>query len=85
MCLHVPKTELLKEVMKLSNCVFPELEMQLVRRGISRAKIARSLGITYRAFYNKMTGRSPLGWAEANHIQSQFFPDIKKDDLFRQG
>lgn len=73
-----------KEVTQLSNSIFPEFETQLVKRGISRAKIARALGISYRAFYNKMTGRSPLGWKEASIIHDQFFPDTDKDKLFAE-
>lgn len=63
--------------------IFPNLEAEIARRGIKKGAICASLGISYRGFRNKMIGVSPITWADACKIQSEFFPDISKDDLFK--
>ena len=62
---------------------YPVLAGAIAQRGIVKARIAQAMGISYRAFHNKMTGKSPLTWEELCVIQSQFFPDMSKDELFR--
>lgn len=40
------------------------------------------MGITSRAFRNKISGRTDFIWSETNVIQKNFFPDLSKDYLF---
>lgn len=61
---------------------FPNLEGEIVRRGIKKEDIASALGITGRAFRNKLNGSSPLTWPQADYIQKRFFPDKDKDYLY---
>lgn len=63
---------------------FPKLMGAIAERGVLKSKIANAMGVSYRAFYNKMTGRSSLTWEEICIIQEQFFPDISKDELFKR-
>lgn len=51
-------------------------------RGIRMRVVADSIGVSTKALYNKIDGRSMFTWNEACIIQSRFFPDISKDDLF---
>lgn len=64
---------------------YPVLEDLIEKRGVVRARIARAIGVSYRAFWNKMRGAVPFTWPEACTIQSQFFPDITKEELFKVG
>ena len=59
-----------------------KLKTALYDRGIRMSVVAESIGVSTRALYNKLEGRSPFTWNEACIIQSRFFPDKSKDDLF---
>lgn len=59
-----------------------KLKTALYDRGIRRSVVAESIGVSSKALYNKIEGRSPFTWNEACIIQSRFFPDMSKDDLF---
>lgn len=58
------------------------LNGKIAERGIRKSAIADSLGITPKAFSNKLSGKSKLTWPEACLIQGKFFPDLDKDYLF---
>lgn len=58
------------------------LNGKIAERGIKKSTIAETLGITPKAFSNKLSGKSRLTWPEACIIQSKFFPDLDKDYLF---
>lgn len=58
------------------------LNGKIAERGIKKKVIAETLGITPRAFSNKLAGRSKITWPEACIIQKKFFPDLDKDYLF---
>lgn len=58
------------------------LNGKIAERGIRKSAIAETLGITPKAFSNKLSGKSRLTWPEACLIQQEFFPDIDKDYLF---
>lgn len=58
-----------------------KLKTALYDRGI-RMNVADSIGVSTRALYNKIEGRSQFTWNEACAIQSRFFPDLSKDELF---
>lgn len=61
---------------------YPVLRGKIEERGIKRQAIASALGITTKSLSNKINGHAPITWPEACIIQSRFFPDIIKDDLF---
>lgn len=58
------------------------LNGKIAERGIRKSAIAESLGISPKAFSNKLSGKSRFTWPEACLIQSRFFPDLDKDYLF---
>lgn len=58
------------------------LRGKIEERGVKRQAIADALGITTKTLRNKLNGRAPITWPEACAIQSKFFPDMDKDDLF---
>lgn len=62
-----------------------KLRTALFDRGIRMKAVADAIGVSTRALYNKIEGRSPFTWKEACTIQLQFFPDLSKDDLFLSG
>lgn len=68
--------------MKRTKPYFPNFEGEVVRRNVSKKVIATTLGITERTLRNKLSGKSPLTWPEADRIQKKFFPDKEKDYLF---
>ena len=59
-----------------------KLRTALFDRGIKMKVVADAIGVSTKALYNKIEGRSPFTWSEACVIQSRFFPDISKDELF---
>ena len=59
-----------------------KLRTALFDRGIRMRVVADAIGVSTRALYNKIDGRSPFTWYEACIIQSRFFPDLSKDELF---
>lgn len=61
---------------------YRKLKTTFYDRGIRMRVVADAIGVTTRALYNKIEGRSPFTWNEACVIQSRFFPDLSKDDLF---
>ena len=61
--------------------VYPILNGKIAERGIRKTAIAKKLGISDRAFNNKMTGKSQFTWPEVVRIQNTFFPDISKEEL----
>lgn len=61
---------------------YPVLTGEIAKRGIKKLEIAQSIGISYSALKNKLKGKTPFTWPEACALQSNFFPDIDKDELF---
>lgn len=59
-----------------------KLKTALYNRGIRMKAVADSIGVSTRALYNKIEGRSQFTWNEVCVIQTRFFPDISKDELF---
>ena len=60
---------------------YPTLEAEISKNGIKKKDIAESLGITARAFSEKMTGRVDFWWKEVKIIQD-LFPDVPAKELF---
>lgn len=62
--------------------VFSNLKAEMARRGLSGRKIAIGIGISGKAFSNKMIGKSEFTRVEMVKIQSVFFSDLTLDYLF---
>lgn len=61
---------------------YPNLVCEMARCGIRPQYVAETIGISYRAFHNKISGDSDFTWPEVNVIQKKFFPNLTKDYLF---
>lgn len=58
------------------------LNGKITERGILRRDIAQSIGVSSRAFRNKMTGVAPFTWDEVTLIRRKYFPDCSLEQLF---
>ena len=61
---------------------YPRLVSEIAMRGIKKVAIAERIGVCRPTLQRKMCGAVPFTWPEACIIQSTFFPDVSKDDLF---
>lgn len=61
---------------------YPMLVGEIAKRGIKKSSIAKRIGISERALYNKMAGAVSFTWEEVVAINSCFFPDLDKNVLF---
>ncbi len=61
---------------------YPVLVSEIAKREIQKKTIAQSIGVCYKSFNNKMSGKTPFTWPEVKTIRREFFPDISADDLF---
>lgn len=62
--------------------VYPQLAGEISKRGIKKNAIAKRIGISERAFYNKLSGAVSFTWDEVVAINSCFFPDLNPEQLF---
>ena len=58
------------------------LNGKITERVILRRDIAQSIGVSSRAFRNKMTGVAPFTWDEVTLIRQKYFPDCSLEQLF---
>ncbi len=63
-------------------CIYSNLSGEITKRGIKKSAISSALGISDRAFHNKLCGITKFTWPEVCKIQQVFFPDLDKDYLF---
>lgn len=64
---------------------YPALVGEMAKREVQKKEVAESIGICYRAFSNKLNGKTPFTWPEVCTISRRFFPDMDKDNTFCQG
>ncbi len=62
--------------------IYPNLEIKITERGMRKSAIAKKIGITSKAFTNKLNGITPFTWPQVRQIQQDFFPDCTIDSLF---
>lgn len=62
--------------------VYPTLIGEIAKRGIKKSAIAKHLGISERALYNKLYGIASFTWEEVLAINTCFFPDFDPTSLF---
>lgn len=63
--------------------MYMNLKAEMVRHGVRDVDIAERIGISDRAFRNKISGRSEFGVKQAIQIRNRFFPDLDVEYLFR--
>lgn len=61
---------------------YPALAGEIAKRGIKKSAIAKHIGISERALYNKLSGSVSFTWDEVVEINSCFFPDFNPTQLF---
>lgn len=57
---------------------------EILKRGIRKTAIAKAIGASSKTLNNKLSGKSNFTWNEVCIIQTDFFPDISKDDLMTE-
>ncbi|MBR3629709.1 MAG: hypothetical protein IKN55_04465 [Oscillospiraceae bacterium] len=67
--------------MTTSKPYFPILEAEMAKHGISEEAISKHIGITERAFHNKISGKTDFWWNEVLAIHA-VFPDVEPEKLF---
>lgn len=65
----------------MASC-YPVLTGEIAKRGIKKKAIADQIGVSARAFYNKLDGTSSFTWDEVCMIAKTFFPDMNVHTLF---
>ena len=61
---------------------YPVFVSEIAKRQIKKKDIAACIGVCYKAFNNKLSGRVPFTWPEVSEIRDHFFPDMAHDVLF---
>ena len=64
--------------------VYPVLERGLRERRLCRREVARTLGISPRGLYNKLSGVTGFTWEEALALRRAYFPGAELTELFRK-
>jgi DNA-binding XRE family transcriptional regulator len=64
--------------------LYPNLEAEMVRNGVTKADLARCLNVRYATVIDKMKGRSPFRLDEALKIKRRFFPHCDFESLFER-
>ncbi len=62
--------------------VYPTLVGEIAKRGIKKSAIAKCVGISERALYNKLSGSVSFTREEVMAINTCFFPDFDPTSLF---
>lgn len=66
----------------IMNAIYPNLAGEIAKRGIKKVEIAKQLGISERALYNKLHGLVEFTWPEVQSVIRGFFPDCDPVMLF---
>ena len=61
--------------------IYPALEAEIEKRGLEKKEMAARLGISYRSFFYKSTGKTDFTWREVETMGRVFFPDMKLEEL----
>lgn len=64
--------------------VYPNLTSEIAKQNVKKKEIAEVLGISNKAFYNKMCGYVSFTYDEAYKISETFFPNIDIKVLFKR-
>lgn len=64
--------------------MFPNLEAEMARRGLTADDISRAIKITPRSVRNKLSGSACWKYKEAVRIKDLFFAGMDLEFLFRE-
>lgn len=64
--------------------MFPNLEAELKRRGITRGMIAQDFGLAISTVYARLSGKSPLSVSFAKDIKSAYEINVPLEELFEE-
>ena len=62
--------------------IFPNLEAELRRSGISKKEMSERLGLPYGTLFQKLSGARKTSIPDAYKIRDTLFPGMKIDYLF---
>lgn len=60
------------------------LNGEIAKKGLRKSEIAKTIGVSYTTFRNKMLGATPFTWDEVNTIKREYFPECSLDYLFSE-
>mgnify|MGYP002771563219 CR=1 FL=1 len=63
---------------------FCVLNGEIAKKGLRKSEIAKTIGVSYGTFRNKMNGATPFTWDEVNTIKREYFPECSLDYLFSE-
>lgn len=64
--------------------IYPNLAGEIAKKGITKKSMAEQLGMQYKAFTNRMYGKTPLTFDDAVKIKNMFFPESSIEFLFEK-
>lgn len=63
--------------------MYKNLEAEMVRKNVTKALIAKHLGIRYATVLDKMNGKSRFYYDEALNIKNEYFKKLDLEYLFQ--
>lgn len=64
--------------------IYPNLESEMVKRGLSKGEVAKVAGIKENTFSRKLNGGTSFKLEEVEKIWKNLFPDTEVFELFRK-
>jgi hypothetical protein len=64
--------------------MYKNLEAELARSGIKKKDVAELLDVRLATIYDKMNGKYPFTFCEAQNIRDKMFPGMKLEYLFKE-
>ena len=61
---------------------YPVLVGEIAKRGVKKATLAKTIGVSDRTLRNKLAGETAFSLPEAATIRNTFFPDMEMEYLF---
>jgi len=61
---------------------FQTLKVEMMKRGIKPADIAKVLEVSLSTAYTRLAGTSPLLLSEASKVRNEHFPEFTLEELF---
>lgn len=62
--------------------MFPNLEVEISRKRISKQDLAKTIHKSYKTLLRKLSGKCPLTLDEAEAIAKEYFPEMRLEYLF---
>lgn len=64
--------------------MFPNLEAELKRRGITRVMIAQDFNLAISTVYSRLSGKSPIPVSFAKGLKSTYEINVPLEELFEE-